>query len=132
MKTFFAKWFATIAALALLLSVRAQDGNRPGADANFYDPVANPRTSIGDEVDQQQWYNPADWWDRPPAYNYYTDEFYNERTGQVGYHDYRSRSWNYPGSAWDDEGYWDDDWNDDLELDDWTGDFDWNDDEWWE
>lgn len=94
------------------------------------------RTSLNQDAD---WYNPGDWLDENPRYNfsasshnYYTDEFYNERTGQVGFHDYRSGAWNYPGSAWDDQDNWDDDWNDDWAMDNWSGDFDWSDPEWWE
>jgi hypothetical protein len=136
------KWFTGLAAATFMAgTLSAQDAretpNRSAdranpTDAELYDGIANSPTTIGDEVDQQQWYNPADWADHNPAYNYMTDEFYNERTGQVGYRDYLSGSWNYPGSAWEDNDYWDDDWNNDLEIGDREGSLDWNDDEWWE
>jgi hypothetical protein len=144
MNTFLKKWFAGLAAVTFIAAAsNAQDAQdeRPNSrsadrgnptDAEAYDRIANSPATIGDEVDQQQWYNPADWGDHNPVYNYMTDEFYNERTGQVGYHDYRSRSWNYPGSAWEDNDYWDDDWNNDLEIGDREGLLDWNDEEWWE
>lgn len=61
--------------------------------------------SIGDDIDQQQWWNPADWFDERPAYNLFSDDYYDGYGyGDVGYDtDWTDNDWGYD--------YWNNDWD---------------------
>ncbi|MHC1762775.1 MAG: hypothetical protein AB9869_00505 [Verrucomicrobiia bacterium] len=46
---------------------------------------ASPKIMAQDGYDQQQWWNPGDWFDDQPQYNLFSDRYWNDTYG--GYHD---------------------------------------------
>ena len=66
---------------------------------------------VGDGYDQQQWWNPGDWFDDQQQYNLFSDDYYDY--SNTGYGDgYYDNDWfdndEYWGDAWDydyDEGF---------------------------
>lgn len=56
-----------------------------------------------DGYDQQQWWNPGDWFDDRPEYNLYSDSSDTYETSG-----YNNRNY---GDWFDDENYWEDTWD---------------------
>lgn len=96
--------------------------------AQYYDPVDTYDYGWGDGYDQQQWWNPADWFDdTPDSFNWDYDnswddyDWYGEAYGPDRY-DY---DWNYSGYPYH---YWDHDYTDN----DYGYDYDYGHDGWYD